>query len=106
LEGEAPTEPSRAQNPGSARASPSSVGEDQTILVRSGDESVRVLKRCAMEEPNLPEVLPQHWAACHQIPQYDGAPLTTPLLPHKREVTPMAVVDGDPEKIVKQEAAT
>jgi oligopeptide/dipeptide ABC transporter ATP-binding protein len=79
---------------------------EQTVMIRRGDDEVRVLRRCAGEEPALPEVMQQHWAACHQLPTYEGAPLTTPRLRHKREVTPSTVVEGDPERIVKQEVAT
>ena len=47
-----------------------------------------VLRRCQQEEPLLREVESRHGAACHQLPQYDGAPLMMPRLEHKREVTP------------------
>jgi peptide/nickel transport system ATP-binding protein/oligopeptide transport system ATP-binding protein len=75
----------------------------ETVFIRSGDENVRVLRRCQQEEPELREVLPIHGAACHQLPQYDGAKLMIPRSEHRREVVPVAVVDGDPEQIVKQE---
>ncbi len=75
----------------------------ETVFVRSGDENVRVLRRCHQEEPELREVLPNHGAACHQLPQYDQSRPMVPRSNHRREVVPEAVVEGDPEKIVKQE---
>jgi oligopeptide/dipeptide ABC transporter ATP-binding protein len=64
---------------------------EQAIVIRSGDEEVRVLRRCAAEEPTLREVEANHGAACHQLPQYEGAPPMTPRSEHRREVTPEAV---------------
>ena len=37
------------------------------------------------------EIEPHHWAACHQIPQYDSAQLTIAKLDHRREVVPNVV---------------
>jgi peptide/nickel transport system ATP-binding protein/oligopeptide transport system ATP-binding protein len=42
--------------------------------------------RCARDEPGLHEVSTRHWAACHHVPGYDGAPVTVPSIEHKREV--------------------
>ena len=39
-------------------------------------------------EPELREVQPQHWAACHLIDTFPQSPVTTPTLANKREVTP------------------
>ena len=75
----------------------------ETVFIRSGDENVRILRRCQQDEPELREVLPNHGAACHQLPQYDAAKLMIPRSNHRREIVPEAVVEGDPEKIVKQE---
>ena len=74
----------------------------ETVFIRSGDENVRVLRRCQQEEPTLREVLPSHGAACHQLPQYDQSPPMIPRSNHRREVVPVAVIDAVPEKIVKQ----
>jgi oligopeptide/dipeptide ABC transporter ATP-binding protein len=63
------------------------------VEVTSAGERFKVLRRCAMDEPELREVSARHWAACHQLPSYDQAPLTVPQLQHAREVVP-AVVDG------------
>ena len=65
-----------------------------------------MLRRCHAEEPELREILPGHGAACHQTQGYDGAAVLVPKLPDKREVVPEAVVEGDPQAIVKQELAT
>jgi oligopeptide/dipeptide ABC transporter ATP-binding protein len=76
--------------------------EDQTVLVRSGDEVVRVLRQCQQEEPDLREVRPRQGAACHQIPNYESAPHMEPHSEHRREVVPQTMVEvGDPEAAVK-----
>ena len=79
--------------------------EDTVEHVAAG-ERFRVLRRCHAEEPELREVVPLHGAACHQIETYDRARVLVPKLADKREVVPVAVVEGDPEAIVKQELAT
>jgi oligopeptide/dipeptide ABC transporter ATP-binding protein len=79
---------------------------EETVEHVAAGEVFRVLRRCHAEEPTLREVAPQHGAACHQIEGYDRAPVLIPRLADKREVVPVAVVDGDPEAIVKQELAT
>ncbi len=77
-------------------------GED-AVEITSAGEKFRVLNRCVKEEPELREVEPAHWARCHQLPQYDRAPVTIPKLEHRREVNSQAVEEGDIEKIIKQE---
>jgi oligopeptide transport system ATP-binding protein len=77
-----------------------------TVEISSAGERFRVLRRCQAEEPQLREIAPKHGAACHQIAGYDQAPVLVPNLADKREVTPQAVYDGDPEHIVRQELAT
>jgi len=62
----------------------------ETVFVRSGDENIRVLRRCQQEEPDLREVLPNHGAACYQLPQYDASKPMIPRSNHRREVTPHA----------------
>jgi hypothetical protein len=37
------------------------------------------------------------------LPQYEASKPMIPRSNHRREVVPVAVVEGDPEKIVKQE---
>ena len=64
---------------------------EQTIEVVSGGERFRVLKRCQAEEPQPRELMPKHWAACHQIAGYDGAPATVPRLSDKRQVVPQTI---------------
>jgi oligopeptide/dipeptide ABC transporter ATP-binding protein len=68
---------------------------DQTVEITSGGERFQVLKRCQQDEPLTREVQPQHWAACHQIPGYDSAPVTIARLSHKREVVPHATEVDD-----------
>jgi oligopeptide/dipeptide ABC transporter ATP-binding protein len=84
--------------PRSRELAASAKAED-TIVVRSGDEEVRILRRCHQEEPTLREVMPDHGAACHQIEQYEQARPMTPRSDHRREVVPYAV-----DIIAKQEA--
>ena len=76
-----------------------------TTTIRSGDEIFTILSRCKNEEPTLREVVPSHGAACHQIATYDKAPSMISHIEHQRTVVPLAVIDGDPEKIVKEEVA-
>jgi hypothetical protein len=47
-------------------------------------ERFKVLKRCQCDEPIPREVEPKHWAACHQIPNYDSSPPSNAQLAHKR----------------------
>ena len=47
-------------------------------------ETFRVMKRCQAEEPLPRELVPLHWAACHQTSEYDAAPATVPLLDYRR----------------------
>ena len=52
---------------------------------------MRVLRRCAEDEPNLRGVQSEHGAACHQIPGFDAAEPIVPRSQHRRSVTPVAV---------------
>jgi hypothetical protein len=56
------------------------------VQIRTGDEVVRVLRRCRQEEPDLREVQPLHGAACHQIGKYVTSKHMVPHLDHVREV--------------------
>src|SRR4051812_5323375 len=71
-------------------ASPADVVE-----VTSAGEKFRVLKRCTIDEPDLREIETRHWAACHQLPGFDQAPKTEPVVQHQREVVPKIVDAGD-----------
>jgi hypothetical protein len=44
------------------------------------------MRRCQDEEPLPRELVPLHWAACHQTPEYETAPLTVPSLDYRRPV--------------------
>jgi oligopeptide/dipeptide ABC transporter ATP-binding protein len=45
-----------------------------------------VLRLCTTEEPALREVSKNHWAACHVTENFAAAPMTVPMLDHRREV--------------------
>src|SRR5450432_205511 len=64
---------------------------DQIVQITTVDETCAVLRRCHDEEPLLREIESHHWAACHQIPNYDQKPITEPRIEHKREVVPQVV---------------
>jgi hypothetical protein len=70
-------------------------------------QKLRVLKRCLNDEPIAREIQQHHWAACHQIPGYDSAPVTMANLTHKREVN-ANVIESDSREAGKviQEAVT
>ena len=50
-----------------------------------------MLRRCQSDEPTVREIQQRHWAQCHQLPGYDAAPQTVPLIANKREVVPLVV---------------
>jgi hypothetical protein len=73
-------------------------GKGETIEIVASGEAATVLKRCTIDEPEAREVLPKHWAACHQVEGYDKAPATRPNIEHKRtamaeEPTDAAIVE-------------
>ena len=79
----------RTRAPRRSRTAPRDV-----IEVTSGGESGSgCCEGAATDEPELREVQPQHWAACHLIEGFDRSPVTTPRLEHRREVVP-DVIDG------------
>jgi oligopeptide/dipeptide ABC transporter ATP-binding protein len=67
---------------------------EQTTVVQSGDDRLKVLKVCCENEPELREIDRQHWAACHRLREYDAAAMTRAALAHKRQVVP-ATIDSD-----------
>lgn len=75
---------------------------DQTVEIRTAEGSARVMARCVHDLPQLPtsgdpelrEILPQHWAACHFTENYDNAPVTLPVIEHQREVRRETVENG------------
>jgi oligopeptide/dipeptide ABC transporter ATP-binding protein len=77
-----------------SRSAANSAAEDTVEITASG-EKFKVLRMCAEQEPALREVKKEHWAACHLIDNFPISPITEPLLEHKREVAPQAVVGGD-----------
>ena len=60
------------------RACAAKADEKNTAMVLSEGRNVRVLKRCAMSEPDLREVKNGHWCACWETPGYEAAPVTDP----------------------------
>ncbi|HEV8606116.1 MAG TPA: ABC transporter ATP-binding protein [Tepidisphaeraceae bacterium] len=67
----------------------------ETVEIKSAGETANVLRLCAQEEPVLREVKKGHWAACHLIDDFKAAPITPPVLQHRREVVPRTVEGGD-----------
>jgi oligopeptide/dipeptide ABC transporter ATP-binding protein len=61
--------------------------------INADGERVRVMGLCVTNEPALKEVHPRHWGACHFVDNYDKAPVTLPVLDHRRQVT-ANVADG------------
>src|SRR5436190_15366904 len=80
---------------------------DQVMEIVASGEKIKVLRRCQSDEPIAREIEKQHWAACHQIPGYDSAPVTLTSLMHKREVI-ANVIESDSQAAGKviQEAVT
>jgi oligopeptide/dipeptide ABC transporter ATP-binding protein len=76
--------------------------EAETVEIVSAGERFRVLKRCQNDEPAAREIERRHWAACHQRPGYDGAPLSLPVIYSKRAVVP-TVVEPIGVPVVSQE---
>ena len=75
-----------------------SAGKGETVEIVSAGETSTVLKRCTTDEPTARELMPQHWAACHQVEGYDKAAITRPSINHKRsaiaeELTDAAIVE-------------
>jgi peptide/nickel transport system ATP-binding protein/oligopeptide transport system ATP-binding protein len=62
-----------------------SSGGHETVEISANGERFPILKRCQSEEPETREVQRKHWAACHQIVNYDASPKTLTQLTHKRE---------------------
>ncbi|MDB5294090.1 MAG: oppD [Phycisphaerales bacterium] len=62
-----------------------------TVDITADGEPLRVLRRCTTDEPNLRQVAPDHWAACHQLDGYDAASAPPPVLAHKRTAMAEAV---------------
>jgi oligopeptide/dipeptide ABC transporter ATP-binding protein len=65
--------------------------ESERVEVATADEKFHVLRKCAGVEPELREVHPGHWAACHLVEGFENSPLTRPQLASKREVMARAV---------------
>src|SRR6185369_11767282 len=82
------------------RQAAQSAAPAEIVEIRSAGETAKVLRLCAEDEPVLREVKPGHWAACHLIDNFKSAPITAPVLAHRRQVVPKAVEGGDKEILV------
>ena len=49
---------------------------------------------CSTQQPQLKEITPGHWAACHHAPNFDSAPVSLNISSHKRAVIPEAIVSS------------
>jgi oligopeptide/dipeptide ABC transporter ATP-binding protein len=76
--------------------------DTETVEIVSAGERFRVLRRCQLDEPELREIERSHWAACHQLPEYEAAKLTMPAIRGKRQVVPQ-VIDPDALPVATQE---
>jgi len=56
------------------------------VEIVSDGERFKVLHACVADEPATNEVTRNHWAACHQLPEYAGSQPTIPRLDYKRQV--------------------
>ena len=74
-----------------SRQSAANAPVEQTVEIKTVEETFRVLKICTTVEPDLREVQPGHWGACHLIDNYEGSKVSLPVLNHRREVTANAV---------------
>jgi peptide/nickel transport system ATP-binding protein len=62
-------------------------GQAQDVVtIGSREEQAQAMGVCVRDDPSLREVHPKHWGACHFIQGYPEAPLTTPVLAHRREM--------------------
>jgi oligopeptide transport system ATP-binding protein len=67
----------------------------QTIAISSSGQSLRVMRQCVDIEPDLRQLKPAHWVACHFA---DGFALASPTIPqseHRREVTAELAPESD-----------
>jgi peptide/nickel transport system ATP-binding protein/oligopeptide transport system ATP-binding protein len=60
---------------------------DRVVEITIGSDRAKVMRSCVDSEPNLRQVTPGHWAACHFVENYATAAATTPRSDHRREVT-------------------
>jgi oligopeptide/dipeptide ABC transporter ATP-binding protein len=62
------------------------------VQITSEGQPRSVMRTCVQQEPALRQVRPNHWAACHFAPGYENAPVTTPMLDHRRDVVAESLV--------------
>jgi oligopeptide/dipeptide ABC transporter ATP-binding protein len=77
------------------RALAAAAASDQSTETTAAGETFRVLNRCQNEEPLPRELVPLHWAACHQTPEYDSAQSTVPKLDYRRPLSVVPTESGD-----------
>jgi oligopeptide/dipeptide ABC transporter ATP-binding protein len=77
-----------------------SAPSDQTVELTAAGETFRVMTRCQTEEPSLRELVPLHWAACHQNADYDAASATVPLVDYRRPA-PTEPIQANPAETLE-----
>jgi oligopeptide/dipeptide ABC transporter ATP-binding protein len=90
-----------ARQPGGAAAA--GQAGSPVIEINADGERVRVMGLCVNNEPALKEIQPRHWGACHFVDNYDKAPVTLPVLDHRRQVTANVVATEQDGKVVAAE---
>jgi oligopeptide transport system ATP-binding protein len=68
---------------------------NQTIEISASGQIIKVMRNCVEQEPNLREVMPSHWSACHYAPNFPSAAATTPCSDHRREVIAELAPESD-----------
>jgi oligopeptide/dipeptide ABC transporter ATP-binding protein len=76
------------------RAMAAGAARQDVVQVTSGGETFDVMRVCKENEPDLREVQPNHWGACHFVEGYARAPVTVPRSDHRREVVPELAETG------------
>jgi oligopeptide/dipeptide ABC transporter ATP-binding protein len=68
---------------------------NQTVEISASGKRLKLMRNCVEQEPNLREVTPAHWAACHYAENFSVAPATTPQSNHRREVIAELAPESD-----------
>jgi peptide/nickel transport system ATP-binding protein len=100
LEAISGTVPNPAQFPGGCKFHPrcplarqmALAAEADKVQIHSNHEPAAVMRRCTQTEPQLREISPLHWAACHFAGNYASAASTPPTLDHRRQSQPQSVI--------------
>jgi oligopeptide/dipeptide ABC transporter ATP-binding protein len=68
---------------------------NQTIEISASGRKLKVMRNCVEQEPDLREVKPAHWSACHYAENFSAAGVTTPQSNHRREVIAELAPESD-----------